>query len=381
MNLFENARAARSTEWGPDGLPKTRPVAEWPDLLRRLTSAAEWSKRSKNADLCERLREFARHCLGFTRPDGTFLFGDGSQSILDPLRAWAEIVEDEGIQTVLDRWTPPKRREPTIAPPPLPAFAGESRPTAILRADWSARGDWIAIDQRDPATPCLVELAGGGKRWIGPNWGEPTNARSQTVHWSTDSRADLFEWSFPSDAGKVVRTALLARERGWGILGEERRVSENAPICRVRLDLAPLVSATRPNESAALILSSGRRRASVASIGLDPTELRVENGGIALDRLSKGRRVWLPLLFTWNPDLLSKKLRVRILTVAEKSRVCAPDVAFAARIAWGVGESIVVYRSLARPSPRSFLGHQTSARFLVGLFHADGRVEPIVQVD
>jgi hypothetical protein len=54
---------------------------------------------------------------------------------------------------------------------------------------------------------------------------------------------------------------------------------------------------------------------------------------------------------------------------------------FAVRVAWGSAESLVIYRSLARPALRALLGHQTSARFLVGLFSKDGRVEPIIKVD
>ena len=48
---------------------------------------------------------------------------------------------------------------------------------------------------------------------------------------------------------------------------------------------------------------------------------------------------------------------------------------------WGRDETLVVYRSLARPGLRAFLGHQTRARFLVGLFTAEGEVEPLVKVE
>ena len=56
-------------------------------------------------------------------------------------------------------------------------------------------------------------------------------------------------------------------------------------------------------------------------------------------------------------------------------------MAFAARIRWGRDVTLVVYRSLARPALRSFLGHQTHARFLVGLFNREGVVEPIVKIE
>jgi hypothetical protein len=72
----------------------------------------------------------------------------------------------------------------------------------------------------------------------------------------------------------------------------------------------------------------------------------------------------------------------RTLTVTEKSQACPPDVAFGARISWGVGqEGLLIYRSLARPALRAVLGHQTKARFLIGRFTEDGDVEPLLTLD
>ena len=59
-----------------------------------------------------------------------------------------------------------------------------------------------------------------------------------------------------------------------------------------------------------------------------------------------------------------------------------PDTAFAARVTWGRDETLVVYRSLGRPALRAFLGHQTTARFLVGLLHRPkGTVEPLLKLE
>ena len=67
--------------------------------------------------------------------------------------------------------------------------------------------------------------------------------------------------------------------------------------------------------------------------------------------------------------------------LGERRETLHTDRAFAVRVSWGRDETYVVYRSLAKPAPRAFLGHQTTARFLVGLFKADGTVEPILKVD
>ncbi|HEV3163743.1 MAG TPA: hypothetical protein VGZ22_06865, partial [Isosphaeraceae bacterium] len=92
-------------------------------------------------------------------------------------------------------------------------------------------------------------------------------------------------------------------------------------------------------------------------------------------------RCWMPLLISWRPERDRKPTQWRILTVTERSRICRPDEAFAVRVAWGARESLVIYRSLARPTRRAFLGHQTETRMLVGLFSKEGIVEPLLSVE
>jgi hypothetical protein len=59
----------------------------------------------------------------------------------------------------------------------------------------------------------------------------------------------------------------------------------------------------------------------------------------------------------------------------------APDEAFAVRVSWGRDDTLVIYRSLTPPARRAFLGHLTTARFLVGKFTSEGIVEPILSVE
>jgi len=56
-------------------------------------------------------------------------------------------------------------------------------------------------------------------------------------------------------------------------------------------------------------------------------------------------------------------------------------VAFAVRVSWGRDDTLVIYRSLGPSAPRSFLGYQTKARFLLGRFTNEGNVEPLLSVD
>ncbi|MFO0954465.1 MAG: hypothetical protein U0835_25560 [Isosphaeraceae bacterium] len=59
----------------------------------------------------------------------------------------------------------------------------------------------------------------------------------------------------------------------------------------------------------------------------------------------------------------------------------APTAPFAARVPGGRDETLLIYRSLTPPVTRSFLGHQTRARLLVGLFSSEGEVETLLKVD
>ncbi len=110
----------------------------------------------------------------------------------------------------------------------------------------------------------------------------------------------------------------------------------------------------------------------------DRGSFAVEGRDAVLRQPSAGRRRWLPLLFSWDRPPTGW----RTLTVTEKSQICPPDVAFAARVSWGTGrEGLVIYRSLGRPALRAFLGHQTRARFLIGRFTAEGDVEPLLTIE
>ena len=126
----------------------------------------------------------------------------------------------------------------------------------------------------------------------------------------------------------------------------------------------------------------------VLPVGLPRLPYETERGSfteegreIVLRQRQEGRRCWLPLLASWDPVRNRKGVQWRVLTVSEKSKPCAPETAFAVRVSWGRDDTLVIYRSLGRPAIRSFLGHQTSARFLVGLFDKAGDVKPILKVD
>ncbi len=161
----------------------------------------------------------------------------------------------------------------------------------------------------------------------------------------------------------------------------------------MRLKLAEGIEAGPIAESRGLSLTATRgraRSARVFPIGLPRSPYPTDRGDfqqvagdlILRQRAAEGaRRVWRPLLVSWEPARNRQTVHWRTLTVSENGRACAPGVAFAARITWGRDETLVIYRSLARPALRAFLGHQTRARFLVGLFTPEGEVKPLLKVE
>jgi hypothetical protein len=183
----------------------------------------------------------------------------------------------------------------------------------------------------------------------------------------------------------VIRSALLLRGRRMALLSEEVH-GPNAEWDTRALDVAPGVQVTDRPGSPVVQLKAGRApRADVVPFGLSSTggagRLQVESGRLILAQDTPSRRAWVPLLVCWDGERNRRGVSWRPLTITERSRVCGPDVACAFRVAWGHGESLVIYRSLTRSDLRALLGFQTSARFLVGLFSTAGRLTPLVTIE
>jgi len=385
-----------SRELDPDGVPRRLPVSEWAEGLRLLAGAvaarpAGWPDRFDAA-----AEGWFRALLRFSRPDGSAVFGPreppaGCRALY---RAWADRLSDPGLNTVLDWWFP----RPTLdrhAPPPLPADARPDRALAVLRANWVRDGDFLAVDHRAGGAATLFELTGSGRTWLGPSWDSAGPAvaatRARPTLWVSHSSADVVEWSFRVGPARVVRTAILLRGRRVALLGEQWDGPGDPGA--IRLALPDGVEPVPIPGSRGLILAAARGRAASARVfpvGLPrldyPTDrgrFGVEAGALVLRQAAPAgaRRVWRPLLVSWDARRNRQAAHWRTLTVSEDGRECAPGVAFAARVTWGRDETLVIYRGLAGPGHRAFLGHQTRARLLVGLFTAEGEVEPLVKVD
>jgi hypothetical protein len=266
---------------------------------------------------------------------------------------------------------------------------------AALRTNGSATSDFVIVDHRDGGDSCRFELFAAGCSWLGPAWaidGEPVaNSAPSLRSWISDADADLAEWSYRAGESRVTQSALLLRGHRLALLSV--LVENGSPLpcnVRVRTAIAPEIGAELISDRRGFLLTGGNGRASLAllPIGLpslryetDRGDFQTQNGALVLNQAPRGRRVWLPLLASWDAKRNRRDVQWRVLTVSERLRNVAPDRAFAARVSWGRDEAYVVYRSLGPPALRAFLGHQTAARFLMGRFTKEGNVEPILKIE
>lgn len=364
----------------PEGIPIREPISSWLDLF------------DPAGPVDPRASRWLQAVLRFSRADGSPVFGPRGRSParLRALEAWALRLGDPSLAAVVSRWQPSRATSGlSPSPPPLPSGSSADRPLTVLRSDWTPGGDLVAIDHRCLGDETLVEVASKGRTWVGPSWtsGEvPGRAsKARPTHWSSSPYADCCEWTYKVGSIRVTRSVVLLRGKSLAILGQQD--DGRGASSEVRLDLGEGVEALPIAGSRSLLLSTGRNRPSARLIPLGlpshdrPTELgsiAVEGRQVVIRQVGEGRRRWLPVLVCWG----KAPTNWRPLTVAFRSKACRADVAFAARVAWGPrDEGLAIYRSLAAPALRSFLGHQTAARFLVGAFTREGDVRPIVKLD
>jgi hypothetical protein len=394
------------------GIPRRLPVAAWAELLAVLDEARRGRPQGWPEALDARVEALLVATLRFARAGGAAVFtptpARPDEALPEVFRGWAERLTEPGLTTVLDWWFPRRsasRRARGHAPPPLPAWSSSESPLAILRADWSAQSDFLAVDHRRPGPGALVELTGLGQVWLGPVWessqldsgataphGAPQRPRMRL--WVSNSAADLAEWSFRVGRTRVTRTALLLRGRRIALLAEQVEQTPgdggSGDGAGWQVALPSGITAAPLEQTTGWRLASRRKspQARLVPLALPCRRGASERGSFTLEgralRISQarqGRCTWLPLLASWDPLRNRKAVRWRVLTVGENSRTCPPDRAFAARITWGRDETLLIYRSLGAPALRSVLGYPTRARFLVALFDRDGTVTPIVTVD
>ena len=363
-------------DWDEEGVPRLRAVPEWLFDFQ------------DNHD--PRATRWLQAVLRFSRPDGSAIFGPVGRSPdrLRTLGALSKRLGDPSLSAVVARWLPSTAINRPASPPPSPSDSRTDRPLAILRADWTSPGEWVGVDHRRAVDATTIELTAKGLPWLGPDWSSGRDGLSigtaRPTSWTSGPLVESVEWSYRAGEVRVTRSATLLRGRSVAILGQQ--VDGPGSVDEVRLGLPKGVEASSVPGTRAVLLSSGRGKSTARLIPLGlpahdrPTDLgsiQIEGREVVVRQIRVGLKSWLPVLVCWG-----KPPRIwRALTVSHRSKVAKGDQAVASRVAWGPrDEGLVVYRSLGPVGLRSFLGHQSGARFLVGAFTPSGDVRPILKV-
>ena len=379
--------------------PAVGPVADWlgrPPGFPAATGADDPEDPEESGGAAEAGQAaWLRAVFRFSRADGSAMFGPRGRSPgrLLALGHAARAAGDARLASVLDRWRPARRARGEAdegwAPPPLASAGWLDRPLAVLRPDWTLRGDCVAVDHREPGGRSLVEVAGRGVTWLGPGWTSPglidPIAPARATYWATGAHADAYEWSFRAGWVEVTRTAALIRGGHLAVL-MQTEVGAGPGVGEARWALPDGVEARPDPTLRALVLTAGAGRptARLVPLGLPESpyktergELVVEGREVVLRQRTEGPNRCLALLVAWR---LQPPRGWRALTVAENSAACPPGTAFAARVGWGARKNgLIVYKSLGPAALRSVLGHQTRARLVVGAFAPPGDVHPWVK--
>ncbi len=272
-------------------------------------------------------------------------------------------------------------------------WASSKRVLAGLNDDGTSMRDLLVVDHH--SNFCRFELFGAGQSWLGPSWtpsGEIKGAnRPRPQTWISTVTADQAEWSQSAGGTRVTGSILLLRGLRLALLSilvERNALPPEPPGFRMAYPEGLAVGQVEGCRAIVLSHPSKRGTAQLLPIGLpcvpyasDHGKFEPDGNDLVLTHRAAGRRSWLPLLVSWDVSRHRKRLHWRVLTVSERSRIVGADRAVAVRVSWGRHETYVIYRSLAPPVPRVFLGHRTENRFLVGRFTDKGLVEPIFEVE
>lgn len=251
--------------------------------------------------------------------------------------------------------------------------------------------DRIVVAHDLKSKQCRLRLEVEGASVLDGAWSidEPdTPRRLQWEAWRSQPEADYAEWSFGAGEAELTRFLFRLRGRRLALLVQIER--GHKPSSAMDLSLAERVRVRAHRRARGLVLRGPSGPPVHAWPLALPTSnyesergsIRGEEGRLVLTQATGGHSpAVLPLLLSWHPKRDGLNPHWRVLTVSEGRKACPPGVAFAARVGWrGEPFGFVIYRSLAEPATRCFLGYQTKAQTLIGLFTPDGDVQPILAI-
>jgi len=288
---------------------------------------------------------------------------------------------------------------------PSPAVHCEEHGVAVLNRHWGKDRDRLAVmfGGRAATINPVIDLTIGGASAACGEWvydisldGRSLVAEDkwESVCWVSDEDVDYLEIEQKlSDGVRLQRHMVLARKDRFLLLADAV-IAPRAGQLKYRgsIPLAGGIAFAAGDETceAALLQSTrgtvGKPLAQVFPLELpewratgSEASLLATSGQIELQQSAAGQSLFAPLFFDLDPLRFRRRFTWRKLTVAESLTPVAADVAVGYRVAIG-NEQWLIYRSLAKQSNRSVLGHNLSTETLIARF-SKGEVTSIVEVE
>ncbi len=382
-----------------EGLPHARFNPYWRALLACWTRfvvldpQVRGGRISKSARL--QFEWLVRQTIRWRRADGRLIWEDPSQArvaVDEQLKAALRVAGDD-----VDRelWSCSiGRQKPERSRYDLP-HAGEHSEwgeQAVLRTSWSPDAAYLAATFHGGRLQ--TELGSGDVRfWAGAD--EPliqindemvTGEGEWTeLCWDSDQDADYLELERDlSNGWKLQRQILLVRDdlvllTADVVLGEHPAKIDY----RRALPLAETVRLSPESDTVEARLHRRGQSGCMMPLALSEWREQTHRGTFADGELRQsafGSGLYAPLWIDLDPQRKRWPRTWRQLTVALDREILPPDVAVAYRVQIGCSQWIV-YRSLAPPAARTFLGQHVTSEFLVGRFTTEGVVENLVEVE
>jgi len=390
----------------PGGLPGARDVTLVRPLLATWTRSRAMAGALKlsgwGEDSTERFAEFVRQALRLTHRDGTTAFSD-DEFCKDDAAMFAAATLDASREdrTLAAHNIPGLHAKHSLPRSPVasPAANHELAALSILRSDWSAGSNRLAVTYR--GAEVRTELAvGRDQLWSGV-WsldvrlnGEQLSpakdAAWEEVCWHSDDDADYLELEIELTRGvRVQRQMLLARKDQFLLLADAVLGTESG-VLDYRGAL-PLVDGARfdpASETREGYLIGRKPRALVFPLALPEWReqswrggLTTVDGGLELQcGHPSSKRIYAPLFFDLDPRRQLRAATWRRLTVAENRVIIPNEEAVGYRVQSGT-QQWLIYRSLDERGNRTVLGQNLVSEMLVARFKTTGEVESLLEIE
>jgi hypothetical protein len=286
------------------------------------------------------------------------------------------------------------RRKPERSRYELPQAGEHSEwgEQALLRTSWSPDAASLAATFAEGRF--RTELACGAVRlWSGADEPQiriddellPNEGEWNELCWASDEDVDYLEVERELSGGwRLQRQFLLVREDRVLLTADVVLGPHPAKIDYRRA--LPLVDGVRLSPESQTVEARLHRHGQsgfVMPLALSEWRQQTHLGAFAEGELRQsalGSGLYAPLWVDLDPQRKRWPRTWRQLTVASERDILPPDAAVAYRVQIGT-QQWVVYRSLAPPAARTFLGQHLASEFLVGRFATDGSVENLVEVE